>query len=79
MPKTAGSSFLPSLEEHYGSSLLKDYSDIPINTSTIKRNSNALKMCILNGIQPKVNIRCIHGYFLPLKCLFFSSIGYTFD
>ena len=42
MPKTAGSSFLASLEEYFKNSLLKDYSDKPFNSMPAKRNAHSL-------------------------------------
>jgi hypothetical protein len=69
LPKTAGSSFLTALKEIYGSSLLSDFADLPINTPAFKRNKDALLKCILNGIQPPNEFECIHGHFLPLKYL----------
>jgi hypothetical protein len=69
LPKTAGSSFLAALREHYSDSILKDYADLPINTLILKRNMHALKMLVFNGVNPPRNIECIHGHFLPLKYL----------
>jgi len=69
LPKTAGTSFSSSLEDFYGSTLLRDYADLPINTPNFKRNMYASRMCILNGIKSLKNVQCIHGHFLPLKYL----------
>jgi hypothetical protein len=73
LPKTAGSSFLTSLEQHYDEKLFKDYADIPINSPAIRRNSKALVKCIVNGFCQDEKIRCIHGHFLPLKYLLLST------
>ena len=70
LPKTAGTSFFYSLEEHFGNKLARDYADLPINTPTLKRNTHALKMCVKNGIQLGHKHDCIHGHFLPMKYLF---------
>ncbi len=67
MPKTGGSSFLATLENHFGEALLKDYNDIPINTHYVKRNAAALCKCVINNFHIFDNIKCIHGHFLPLK------------
>ncbi len=69
LPKTAGESFFNSLKDHYGSRILRDYDDKPINTPVIRRNSHALKMCLVNGVKSFKDIDCIHGHFLPLKYL----------
>jgi hypothetical protein len=73
LPKTAGTSFLTSLEQHYSERLLRDYADLPINTPMLKRNSGALVKCILNGLQQDKRLECIHGHFLPLKYLFYGT------
>jgi len=77
LPKTAGSSFLYSLEGYYGINLLHDYADLPINTPVFKRNRNALKMCVLNGVKSYENVECIHGHFLPLKYLLFRDAKFV--
>jgi len=69
LPKTAGSSFAASLQDHFGAKLLTDNHDFPINTPVLMRNTHALKMCILNSVISYKNFECIHGHFLPLKYL----------
>jgi hypothetical protein len=76
LPKTAGSSFLDSLEEQYNNSVLHDYSDLPINTTAFRRKQHALRMLVLNGLFPPKGIECIHGHFLPLKYLFCSNVKF---
>lgn len=75
LPKTAGTSFLLTLEAHFGQRLLKDYGDRPINKSSFRRNSHALSCCVRNGFARKVSeqVDCIHGHFLPLKYRFLPS------
>jgi hypothetical protein len=73
LPKTAGTSFAKSLKAHFGSGLLRDYADLPINTPVYERNLNALRACIENGEKNFSNVRCIHGHFLPLKYLLLST------
>jgi len=69
LPKTAGSSFLAAIEQHFGERLLKDYEDRPITRSTLGRNISAVRGAITTGaftgsLPP---YRCIHGHFMPLK------------
>jgi hypothetical protein len=73
MPKTAGTSFSKSLEDHFGTQLLKDYADLPINTSVFDRNRAALKAGIEIGDRGLLGIRCVHGHFLPLKYLLLAD------
>jgi len=73
LPKTAGTSFAASLEEIYGSKLLRDYSDIPINTPAYERNKMALQAGICNAEKDFRDVECIHGHFLPVKYLLFSD------
>jgi hypothetical protein len=72
MPKTAGSSFARSLDSAFGSSLLMDYQDFPINTPFLKRNMRAVRDCLVNSGRRFKRINCIHGHFLPLKYLSLS-------
>ena len=73
LPKTAGSSFLASLESHYGSRLQRDYGDLPIVTPVLNRKFNALKGCLVNAVKSPESVDCIHGHFLPLKYLFLKD------
>ncbi|MDD5277216.1 MAG: hypothetical protein PHR16_14185 [Methylovulum sp.] len=73
MPKTAGVSFAATLEDNYGSNLLKDYADLPINTPVYERNKAALQASLCNAEKDFLNIECIHGHFLPLKYLLLSD------
>ena len=77
LPKTAGASFLCSLNEYYNQGVLRDFADIPINTPIYKRNMHALKMCIINGITPPKNTDCIHGHYLPLKYLYCRDVKFV--
>lgn len=69
LPKTAGTSFLASLEGHFGTALIKDYADLPINTPTAERNRMALENGIQNATRDFTGVECIHGHFLPVKYL----------
>jgi len=65
-PKTAGSSFLKSLSEHFGEGLLRD-NDNPMHIPEFNSNKNALLQGIENGDRDFPGISCINGHFLPLK------------
>ncbi len=73
MPKTAGTSFLTALEKLFGTELLKDYADLPINTPVFERNRAALKASIEIGDRGLPGIKCVHGHFLPLKYLLLAA------
>jgi hypothetical protein len=68
-PKTAGTSFARSLEEHFGGAFLRDYADLPINAPALERNRHAVQACLENERKDFSNVECIHGHFLPLKYL----------
>jgi len=69
LPKTAGISFAAALEEHFGTKLLRDYGDYPINTPPYERNRAALQASLSNAESDMSGIECIHGHFLPIKYL----------
>jgi hypothetical protein len=73
LPKTAGTSFSKALEDHFGTQLLKDYADLPINTPVFERNRAALKAGIGIGDRGLDGITCVHGHFLPLKYLLLAD------
>ena len=73
MPKAAGTSFVRSLEDHFGQALLRDYEDLLINTPPLKRRTRALVGCILNSMRSYEGVACIHGHFLPLKYWLLAS------
>lgn len=73
VPKTAGTSFVKSLEAHFGLGLLKDYADLPTNTPQYERNRAALLACVHYAESVHATgVACIHGHFLPLKYLLLS-------
>jgi len=73
LPKTAGTSFIKSLQSHFGAALLRDYDDKPINTLPFERNKAALLASIYNAEAAVFSgTECIHGHFLPLKYLLLS-------
>ncbi len=47
--------------------------DIPINTAAYTRNKTALEASIYYGEKGLLNIKCVHGHFLPLKYLLMAS------
>lgn len=69
LPKTAGTSFSATLENHYGTRLLKDYTDFPINTPPPRRNRFAVQSCLEIENKDFSSADCIHGHFLPIKYL----------
>jgi hypothetical protein len=72
LPKTAGISFLKSLELHFSNRLLKDYADMPINTPVFSRNQAALRASLRLAEELGDQWACVHGHFMPLKYLLFS-------
>lgn len=73
LPKTAGTSFIKSLQGHFGVLLLRDYGDLPINTPPYERNKSALLTSIqIAETDSLYRTECIHGHFLPLKYLLLS-------
>jgi hypothetical protein len=79
LPKTAGSSLRVVLERHFGSRLLLDYADLPINTPAAIRNRKALQDAASLNNRNYGAYGCIHGHFLPAKYLpLKESIGALF-
>lgn len=74
MPKVAGTSFAASLKSNFGTKLLRDYDDFPINTPVLERNKFALKESLTNFEKNFDEIDCIHGHFLPVKYLLLSEV-----
>lgn len=73
LPKTAGTSFAAALEQRFGTKLLKDYADLPINTPEYERNKAALQASLCNAENDFPGIECIHGHFLPIKYLLLAN------
>lgn len=73
LPKTAGTSFAATLERNFGTALLRDYADFPINTPQYERNKSALQNSVSNAEKDFQDIECIHGHFLPIKYLLLSD------
>jgi len=72
--KTAGSSFLATLENHFGNKLLKDYNDfgvkkISATSSRYEKYKAILKASVDLAEKDWSKIECIHGHTLPLKYL----------
>lgn len=73
LPKTAGGSFGAALKQHFGTKLLRDYADRPMNTPEYERNQAALETSLRNAENDFPGIECIHGHFLPIKYLLLAS------
>jgi len=72
--KTAGSSFLATLKNHFGRKLLEDYNDIGVKqisaaSSKYEKYKEILKASVDLAEKDWSNIECIHGHILPLKYL----------
>jgi hypothetical protein len=67
LPRTGGTSFLTVLEKHFGTSLRKDYGDLPANTPVDERNQAALDSARGIAELDYAGVDCIHGHFLPVK------------
>jgi hypothetical protein len=69
LPKTAGSSFLAAIEQHFAGRLLRDYEGRPITRSGLSRNSRALLGWARYGVSSRglTGYDCVHGHFMPLK------------
>ncbi|MEM1404577.1 MAG: hypothetical protein AAGG55_14665 [Pseudomonadota bacterium] len=68
LPKTAGTSFSQVLQDAYGDRFMRDYGDRPLQDSSWRRKSRALRARLSNvdRMVPE-SINCVHGHFLPLK------------
>ncbi len=73
LPKTGGTSFVASLQQYFSNQLELDYSDKPIHSHYIFRNTKAFFMALHNGVSSIHAGSCIHGHFLPLKYRFVSA------
>lgn len=71
--KTAGTTFVKSLEQHFQGNILYDNSDAPINTPRIQRNSCALLKCAATFLKPAIQVGCIHGHLMPLKYRLYAT------
>ena len=72
LPKTAGSSFRKSLENHFGNeNVLIDHKDFPLHSNYQKRELKALLHFFKLFLFRKRygDLKCIHGHFLPFKYL----------
>lgn len=73
LPKTAGTSFASTLEQHFEKEFLKDSADLPMNTPQYERNKAALQASLCNAESDFSGIECIHGHFLPIKYLLLAN------
>jgi len=72
MPKTGGTSFRKSLEQHFDGKLLFDYDDLPLHKTHEQRMSDvrAFQKRLLTDSDGSVipeGTSCIYGHFLALK------------
>lgn len=73
MPKTAGNSFLATLDDHFGRGLHRDYADYPLHVAPQERHRQALQGA-LSLTQPDYkDTLCVHGHFLPVKYLLLAD------
>jgi len=78
MPKCGGISFRSILENQFGSRILLDYKDVPINKSSGVRQWSAewgRTKNALFGHHRLGEIDCVHGHFMPYKYLPFRNEG----
>lgn len=67
LPKTAGTSFADALEHRYGSALLKDYADMPMQAGRGRREARALlSVPARRRALREKGVRAVHGHFLPV-------------
>ena len=69
MPKTAGTSFRGSLEEHFGDRFRHDYQDYPLAHTPRARRQRARDWGETARPGDFAGVDCVHGHFLPLKYL----------
>lgn len=69
LPKTAGTSFRATLEDHFGAGLRSDYDDMPLHKGGAERNLASLEGAVSNFLGNFDGVACIHGHFLPMKYL----------
>jgi hypothetical protein len=73
MPKTAGTSFRGSLEEHFGDRFRHDYQDYPLAHAPSVRRQRAQDWGEAALAGDFAGVDCVHGHFLPLKYLQLSA------
>lgn len=72
LPKTAGSSFMSVLKEHFGEALKIDNDDRPLHATRWARRGSALRQALFIREQLE-GIGCVHGHFLPIK--YYGALG----
>lgn len=73
LPKTGGTSFKQVLDSRFGTALLNDYGDVPLNTPRPQRELAAFRHAArLAWTGLPATVECVHGHFLPLK---YRSLG----
>ena len=69
LPKTAGTSFIKTLESLCKGKVMKDYSDRPLNRSSAERKWMANMDRFKSRMKSFQHVECIHGHFMPYKYL----------
>jgi len=69
MPKTAGTSFRGSLEEHFGDRFRHDYQDYPLAHAPPARRQQAIDWAESARVEDFAGVGCVHGHFLAVKYL----------
>lgn len=69
MPKTAGTSFRATLEDHFGDRFRHDYQDYPLAHPPQARRQQARDWGEAALPGNFAGVDCVHGHFLPLKYL----------
>jgi hypothetical protein len=73
MPKTAGTSFRGSLEEHFGDRFRHDYQDYPLAHTPRARRQQARDWGEAARAGDFAGVECVHGHFLAVKYLELSE------
>lgn len=73
LPKTAGTSFATSLQQHFGDRYRGDYADQAISKPVVVRCREALHAALDIGETGLDGVDCVHGHFLPLKYLLLDA------
>jgi hypothetical protein len=73
IPKTAGTSFRHSLQDHFGEGLVVKYGEKPFNTAVHERNLKAVSAALDHLHKDFSGVSCIHGHYLPVQYLLLSN------
>ena len=75
LPAVTVNGYLAEVDENCSDSIVEDYLDKPMSSSSVVRKATALRGCFRYARQTYVSERgiCVHGNFMPLKYRFFES------